>query len=130
MASTVSGSLEVEGLRDTIKSLERIGVDVNDLKDVMADIASEGSQLASSFAPKRSGSLARSIRGNRAKNKAVVTAGKARVPYAGAINYGWPARNIEPSLFMQRADQVLAERVPDMLSEGIDRAIRKAGLDD
>jgi len=130
MANTVNGSVQVEGLRETIKGLEKLGVAVDDLKDVFAGIADEGAQLASSFAPKSSGKLASTIRGNRAKNKAVVTAGKARVPYAGAQNYGWPKRNIKPALFMQRADEALASRVPELLNQGINQAIEKAGLDD
>lgn len=130
MPNSVSGSVEIEGLKQTVRSLEKLGVDVEDLKDVFAGIADEGSRLASSFAPKRSGKLAGTIRGNRAKSKAVITAGKARVPYAGAQNYGWPKRNINPSLFMQRADAVLADRVPELLNAGINNAIEKAGLDD
>lgn len=128
MADIRYGSVQIEGLTKTIRGLQKAGVEVDDLKDAFADIASRGARLASSFAPVRSGKLRASIRGNRAKNKAVVTAGKARVPYAGAINYGWPRRGIAPALFMQRADAAIAPDALRLLESGIDDALRKADL--
>lgn len=120
---------KVEGLTETLRGLQRIGVEAGDLKDAMAEIAAEGARLASSFAPKRSGRLASSVRGNRAKAKAVVTAGRARtVPYARVINYGWPKRGIRAARFMQRADEQLQPRAVEMLETGLDKAIRRAGL--
>jgi len=125
----VAGSVRVEGLNKTLKALQSYGVEVADLKDVMAGIAREGATLAARYAPKRSGRLAGTVRGNKAKAKAVVIAGRARVPYAGAINYGWPKRNIKALLFMQRADKELAPRAVEMLEAGLDEAARKVGLD-
>lgn len=125
-ASGIHG--KVEGLNKTLTALQRLGVEAQDLKDAMSEIAAEGARLASGFAPKRSGRLANTVRGNKAKAKAIVIAGRARVPYAGAINYGWPKRGIKPALFMQRADAALAPRAVAMLESGLDRAIEKAGL--
>jgi len=122
--------VRVEGLREVVRGLQRAGVDIADLKETFSSIAREGARLASGFAPKRSGRLAGSVRGNKAKNKAVVIAGRARIPYAGPINYGWRKRNINPSQFMQRADADLAPRVVEMLEVGLDEAIRRAGLDE
>lgn len=128
MAAGING--KVEGLNKTLTALQRFGVEANDLKDVMSEIAAEGARLASGFAPKRSGRLANTVRGNKAKAKAIVIAGRSRVPYAGAINYGWPRRSIRPALFMQRADAALAPRAVKMLETGLDQAISKVGLDD
>lgn len=125
----MASGVRVEGLNKTVRALQGFGVEVQDLKDVFAEIAAEGARLASSFAPVRSGRLAGTVRGNKAKNKAVVIAGRARVPYAGAQNYGWPKRNIKPVMFMQRADAALAPRAVEMLEAGLDRAIGKAGLE-
>ena len=121
--------VRVEGLTKTVRALQGFGVEVADLKDVFSAISTEGARLASSFAPKRTGKLQNTIRGNKAKNKAVVIAGRARVPYAGAINYGWPKRHIRPALFMQKADKALAPKALAMMETGLDTAIRKAGLD-
>jgi carbon monoxide dehydrogenase subunit G len=122
-------SVRVEGLNKLTRDLVKLGADVEDLKDGMAAIADEGAKLASSLAPKRKGSLAGTVRGNRAKAKAVVTAGRARVKYAGPINYGWPARNIKASHFMQKADERLQPRAVELLQQAVEDAIHKAGLD-
>jgi hypothetical protein len=115
----------VEGLREKVRALEALGVEVDDLKDAFAGIAAEGAALASRLAPRRSGRLAGSIRGNRAKGKAVVTAGRATVPYAGPINYGWRRRHIGDDLFMQRADAQLEERAVALLEENLNTAVTK-----
>ena len=119
----------VEGLSQVVRDLQKIGVEVDDLKDAFAKIADEAARTASSFAPKGpTGRLSASIRGNRAKSKAVVTAGRSSVPYAGPINYGWPSRNIAPALFMQRADEAMQTRAISVLEDEINQKIRERGL--
>lgn len=125
----MANGVRVEGLNKLTRELVKLGADVEDLKDGMAKIADEGAQVASSLAPKRKGKLAATIRGNRAKAKAVVTAGRAKVKYAGAINYGWPARRIKADKFMQRADERMQPRAVELLEEAVQEAIHKAGLD-
>lgn len=123
------GDVRIDGLNKTLRALQTYGADIEDLKDVMAGIAKRGADLAGRYAPHRSGRLAGTVRGNRAKAKAVVIAGRARVPYAGPINYGWRNRGIRPALFMQRADRELAVDAVKMLDDGLSEAARKAGLD-
>jgi len=123
-----TGGVRVEGLSNLVRDLQAVGVGVDDLKDAFADIAAKGARLAASLAPQRTGALADSVRGNRAKSKAVVAAGGARVPYAGAINYGWPRRNIKPALFMQRASDEMAETAVTDLDRAIERLIAAKGL--
>lgn len=120
--------VKVEGLQKTVRALENLGVSVEDLKDAFAALAQEGATKAKGYAPVRTGTLAASIRGNRAKNKAVVTAGRARVPYAGAINYGWPSHGIKPNPFMQRASDDVGKDAIQQLETAIIAAARKQGL--
>ncbi|MCM0618777.1 hypothetical protein [Nocardioides bruguierae] len=115
----------VEGLRDVVRGLQQMGLDVDDLKDAFAKLAAKGSEVASQLAPRRSGRLAGDVRGNRAKSKAVITAGRATVPYAGPINYGWPKRGIEPSLFMQRADEQMQPTAVQLLEDEINTKIQE-----
>lgn len=122
------GGVRVEGLNALTRDLLALGLDVDDLKGAFAPIAAQAAVLAANFAPHRTGRLAASIRGNRAKNKAVVTAGRARVKYAGAINYGWPARGIQASNFMQQADEAMRPVALQQLEREIDAAIRRRGL--
>ncbi len=128
MARGLRGGARITGLNETVKALQAAGVAVDDLKDAFQPLAKDGARLASSFAPKGTGRLAKSVRGNRAKNKAVVTAGGARVPYAGAINYGHRKRNIEPSEFMQRADRRLRPDAERRIVAALDALIRKEQL--
>jgi len=120
--------VRVENLTATVRALQKIGVDVQDLKDVFAGIAAEGARLAVAAAPRRSGKLRATIRGNKAKNKAVVIAGRARVPYAGPINYGWKKRGIKGTMFLQKADSQLSDIAPRMLEDGLQRVMGRSGF--
>lgn len=90
----------IEGLRETIRDLERLGVDVEDLRKAFGGIAEDVTQEARDEVAVRTGGLQGTIRPARTKNKAVVRAGTAGRPYAGVINYGWPAHGIEGSDFL------------------------------
>lgn len=118
----------VEGLRDLTRSLEQAGVEVDELKDVMGTIAAEAAETMRPFIPSRSGRLRGSARGNRAKGKAVVTVGSARVPYAQVINYGWPRRNIRPANFTERTDAVMEIRAVEILEDGWNAIAERHGL--
>lgn len=124
----MANGVRVEGLNKVVRQLVALGADIEDLKDGFSKIADDGARLASSFAPKKTGALSATVRGNRAKNKAVVTAGRAKVRYAGVINYGWPKRSIKASRFMQRADEALQPKALEMLEEALTEAINKKGL--
>jgi hypothetical protein len=99
MASVV----KVKGLREVTRSLKQYAGATEDLKEANANISSKVSKDAISIAPKSSGTLASTIRGNRAVQKVQLKAGGARVPYAGVIEYGWPARNIEAQPYLRKA---------------------------
>ena len=118
-------TVNIGGLAAVERQLERYGARLSDLD--FRGIAREGMRLAAAFAPKRSGRLSRSIKANSAANKAVIRAGNATVKYAGPINYGWKARNIAASRFMQRADLVLRKKVPRELEAQIARIIARTG---
>ncbi len=124
----VAGGVRIEGLNKVVRDLQALGLDVEDLKEAFSSISAEGARLASSFAPKLTGALAASVRGNRAKSKAVVFAGRARVPHAGPINYGWRKRNITPSSFMERADEAMRPKALRALDDAITKKIREKGL--
>lgn len=121
-------STRIDGLNAVVRALIGIGLDVEDLKGAFSEIARFGAVEAARFAPHRTGRLAADIRGNRARNKAVVTAGRVSVPYAGPINYGWAAHGIEASGFMQKADQTVQPYALRRLEEDINRSIRRRGL--
>lgn len=121
-------TFRVDGLSTVVRQLLELGLEVDDLKDAFSEIARQGATVAAAYAPRRSGALAGDIRGNRAKSKAVITAGRVSVPYAGPINYGWAARNIEASGFMQKADKALQPFALARLEDDINAAINRRGL--
>jgi hypothetical protein len=120
--------VHVQGLRELVRDLEGVGVEVADLKEAFGGIAKRAADLAASFAPRRTGRLRASIRGDRAKNKATVRAGGAKAPYSGAINYGWRRRGIAPSGFMQRADAQIRPTVTDDIEAALVHLIQQRGL--
>lgn len=118
----------VEGLSRVVRDLQGLGLEVDDLKDAFSKIAARGAVVMAGFTPKRSGRLAGSVRGNRAKSKAVVAAGRAAVPYAGPINYGWPARGIAAAAFNVKTDAVMSPIALQLLEDDINQKIRERGL--
>lgn len=121
--------VQVEGFRELQRDFLALGAELDDLKDANAKIAQLGAERAAVHAPKgKTRRLSNSIRGNRAKAKAVVIAGKAAAPHAGPINYGWPAHNIAASEFMQKASDELEPIAVDLYTADINQAIRKRGL--
>lgn len=120
--------VHIQGLREITRAFEKAGVEVDDLKDVMGAIATEASQTMTPLLPHRTGALQATARPNRAKGKAIVTVGTARVAYAAPIIYGWPKRNIRPSYAIERTDAVMETRAPELLAEGWNRIAEKNGL--
>jgi hypothetical protein len=124
-----TAAVHVKGLRETLRALEGLGVDVDELKDVMSAIAASAAKVMSRYTPVDSGALKGTIRGNRAKSKAVVTVGRGKVNnYAGPINYGWPARHIDAANFIAKTDVEFGPHVERMLNEGIGELVRRHGL--
>lgn len=129
-------SLRVEGLTPLVRQLIALGLDVDDLKDAFAELAKRGERIAAGYAPVGSaasrdphpGQLKSDIRGNRARSRAVVTAGRANVPYAGPINYGWPAHHISGAGFMQKVDDEWGPFGALFLERSISDLIRRRGL--
>lgn len=111
-------AVHIEGLRETTRAMEKAGVEVDDLKDVMGRVAQVAVDVMQPHIPARSGRLRGTARGNRAKGKATVTVGRASVPYAMPIQWGWPERHIEPAGYVEKTDAVMDDRAPELLAEG------------
>lgn len=97
--------VSVVGLSRLRRDLKRAGSDMADLKGANAAAAQLVATAAAARAPRRTGALAASVRGSKAASRASVSAGRAAVPYAGPIHYGWPARGIEANPFVTDAAQ-------------------------
>lgn len=86
-------ALYVVGQKRFVQTMRKAGADMQELKEVNRRAADIAKPEAVARAPRgKTGRLAGSIR-----------AGRKTVPYAGPINYGWPARNIRPRTFVNDA---------------------------
>ncbi|MFC9846652.1 hypothetical protein ACFWFF_37575 [Streptomyces sp. NPDC060223] len=94
--------ITIEGLGETVSSLEGFSVKASDLQNAFQRIGGTISREARGITPVKTGRLANSIKQSKAKSKATVKAGGARVPYAGVQNYGG-YHNIEAKFFLTRA---------------------------
>lgn len=85
----------VVGQKRFVSTMRRAGADMKELKEVnrqAAGIARPQPRRARPGA--RPGKLARTVRAGATQKAGVIRAGRKAVPYAGVINYGWPARHI------------------------------------
>jgi hypothetical protein len=87
--------VRVEGAAKLARTLRRAGHSLEDLKEANQDVAQFVVERADSRAPRRTGALAATARPARAAGRARVLAGRAGVPYAGPIHWGWEARGIQ-----------------------------------
>lgn len=123
-----STTVRVQGLTRTVRALERAGVEVTDLKAAMGRIAAAVVPDYRRYTPVASGRLAADYRTGNTKGRAVLYVGSAAVPYAGPINYGWPARNIAPRNYVSSGDQVAAPKAVTLLATELDHIHRKLDL--
>ncbi len=91
----------VIGQRRFVQTMRKAGADMDDLKGVNAQAAETALPAVRSLVPHgATGRLAASLRTGATRRAGVIRAGRKAVPYAGPINYGWPARHIRPRLFV------------------------------
>lgn len=84
--------VEVKGRASVVRTLKKFGLAMEDFLEVNTALARDAAELVASEAPIRSGRLRSDVRGNKAKTRISVLAGRVRIPYAGPINWGWPSR--------------------------------------
>ncbi len=95
--------VRVDGARQLRATLKAAGDDLSDLKDVNARTAAKVSAVAVPRVPRRTGMLAATVRPAGTKTAAIIRAGKASVPYAAVIEFGWPGHNIAPQPYVTSA---------------------------
>jgi hypothetical protein len=105
-----------------------MGDDLEDLKALNLDVATLVSDRAKDIVPRRTGNLADTIRPAGTKTAGRVRAGFKRVPYAGVIHFGFPARRIQPQPFLYDALDQRRGEVFDAYFKGVKKIQRKAGL--
>lgn len=120
-----SAQVTVENLPEVRRQLRAFQGDVEDLKDANAAAAETVAAAAAGRAPRRTGRLAGSGRGNRAAGRATVIFGGAAVPYAGPVHWGWPARGIEGDPFVVEAAQETESSWLPVYEQAVAQAVDK-----
>lgn len=95
--------VELVGMARLRKTMRAAGLNLADLKTANAKAAAMVAAAGRSSAPRKTGRLSGTVRGNRAVGRAVVQAGNARVPYASIVHYGWPQRDIDAQPWLAEA---------------------------
>ncbi len=126
-APSSSAAVVITGLPRLRSALRAAGQDVADLKDANAAAAALVASAASARAPRRTGRLAASARGNRAVGRATVLVGGAAVPYAGPIHWGWPARGIEANPFASDAARATEPTWVPLYERAIEKVVDGVG---
>lgn len=110
--------LRVTGLRETVRKLQKLGAEGQDLKDVMNRIGKKTVERARTHAPSRTGALLNSLRAGAAKTNVTIRSGSAKVKYAPYVEFG--TKNMAAHPFMRLA---AAETAPEAKAE-LDRELR------
>ena len=121
--------VSVEGARELRKALKTVGDEAKaGLKETNLEVAEIVARAAVTKVPAQSGALRETIRAAGAQTRASVKAGFKKVPYAGVIHFGWPARNIAPQPFLYDALDSRRGEVVDAYQSGMADLLRKNGL--
>lgn len=127
MALQQSG-LAIEGLDQLVRRLEKLGVQVEDLKAAFTRAGALVVAEAVARVPRLDGDLAATIRQSKTKNRARIMVGSKRVPYPGPVHFGWPDRNIEPQPFLWEAMEAKQDDVIRTIDIELDRLISSVGF--
>ncbi|MBF6085298.1 HK97 gp10 family phage protein [Nocardia cyriacigeorgica] len=117
--------VQIDGAARLRRTMRRAGVDMTVLKDANKEAADTAATASRPLVPQRTGRLLATIRTAGTTRAGIIRAGRKRVPYAGPIHWGWPARHIEAQPFLtdgaQRSENVWVaqylERVDDVLRQ-------------
>lgn len=91
----------VVGQKRFVQTMRKAGADMQALKGVNREAADIALRSVLPLVPVgKTGHLKQSVRVGATMKAGVIRAGRKTVPYAGVINYGWPAHGIRPRLFV------------------------------
>ena len=119
----------IKGVQDVKNTLDKLGKDLESNTELNKELSSTLSQKASALAPRLTGALASSVKGNPSAEKAQILAGSAAVPYAGVQEYGWPEKNIQAQPYLRPAVYNNMGYIIEKYNESIQKAIKQYNLD-
>jgi hypothetical protein len=131
-------AIKVDGAKELRKRLKAIEGGTAQLKKAGLLAAELVGDEAARLAPRRTGALAATVRFSGLSTGAVVRSGTRKVPYAGAIHFGWATRPnsakgwrggpIRPQPFLYDALDFRHEEVISTYQKQLDQIIQDNGL--
>lgn len=131
----MSGQVRITGHREVRRAIGRVSDEMDrnsargELKALNLEAATLVKRSADGLVPVRSGRLKASVRAAASQKTARVRAGFQRVPYAGPIHFGWPARRISPQPFLYDALDRRRAEVVRVYDDGLSKLIKSHNLD-
>ena len=96
---TASNVIDTTAPYELVSTMRAAEVEDDELKEITVAAGLLAAAASRPLIPVRTGRLAGSLRSNKAARRATVAVGRAAVPYAGPIHWGWPGHNIEAQPF-------------------------------
>lgn len=88
MANYQQNGIQVLGLKKVVRTMKKLGVESQDLKDAFQRIGARALSTANAGTPVRSGALKGSNKQSKRQNSVYLYSGSARAPYAIYPHYG------------------------------------------
>ena len=98
MSKFAQKGVEIKGLREITRGIEKLGADVADLKSVFNRIGARAISTANSGTPISSGALRASNKQSKRKNSVYLYSGSAKAYYARFVHWGTIYQAAEPYL--------------------------------
>jgi len=95
----------VKGAPQLRRALKQAELDLSQLREPYRNAAALVATSAKPRTPRRTGALAASVRPGATRTMGVIRAGKAAVPYANPIHWGWPTRGIKAQPWLSQTAQ-------------------------
>lgn len=122
-------TINVKGIDTATVKLIKFADDVQNLKGFGSSIAKDIVTTASAMAPRVTGALASSIGSTQTDKGVQIYAGNESVPYAGVIEYGWPAKGKPEKPYLRPAVYNNMDAIIKNYEDGIRETIRQYNLD-
>ena len=122
-------SVSVKGEEQVKAALAKIEKDIIDRSELNKDLSEELSKKASAMAPRLTGALASSVKGNPSAEKAQILAGSNTVVYAGVQEYGWSEKNIQEQPYLRPAVYENLTYIEEKYNNYIESVIKRYNLD-
>ena len=126
MAKYRANGIQVQGLRKVIREVEKLGVEVSDLKSVFTRIGARALNTANAGTPVRSGALKASNKQSKRKNSVYLYSGNAKANYAIFVHYGTIKQTANP--YLQAAVKKDGAWAVQELDRELGKLIRQVGL--